>query len=271
MLSGLLDKITSVQNPQVKGVVRLRNKRERDETKTFLIEGYRELLRALSSSTQVFQLFICEELFLKDNEASLIKKWKTRGALVIPCDLKVFQKMSYRDRPDGLLAVAKQPNLSLEDLVLPQNPLLVVAVSIEKPGNLGTILRSADAVGANATIVVDKVTDIYNPNVVRASVGTLFTQPVVQTSTKELFDFLNVNNIQVIATSPGADKVYTQISYSGPTAILVGSEQYGLPPFWLERAHKRVFIPMQGEADSLNAATSTTVILYEALRQRHTF
>lgn len=269
MLSVSLDKITSSQNPKVKTILKLRNKSARDELKQYLIEGYRELLRATIGKVEINQLFICPELFLGDNEEELIENIQQQGAQIIECSASVFQKISYRDRPDGLLAIAMQNELSLDEITFTnQNPFIVIAVSIEKPGNLGTILRSADAVGADATIVVDKVTDIYNPNVVRASVGTLFTKPVVQATSFEVLDWLQKNKIQLITTSPSAKKLYTQIDYQMPTAIVVGSEQYGLPKEWQQKADHNVFIPMLGEADSLNAATCTTVMLYEVLRQR---
>lgn len=268
MLSAPLNKITSMQNPKIKAIVKLRNKRERDKTNCYLIEGYRELLRARGANTPIETFFICRDLFLGENEEVLIEEIKEAGAFIIECEKSIFEKISYRDRPDGLLAIAKQTPLKLSDLKVSKCPFIVIGVSIEKPGNLGTILRSADAAGADAIIVVDKVTDIYNPNVVRASVGTLFTKPVVQASTDEIFSWLKENKIQIITTSPSAKKIYTEINYKLPTAIVVGSEQYGLPASWLERADQNVFIPMKGVADSLNAATSTTLMLYEVLRQR---
>lgn len=268
MLNVSLDKISSAQNPKVKSVIKLRNKRERDQAELFLIEGYRELLRASDTSQDIQTLFICPKLFLGENEEQLINQIERQGAKVIECEVSIFEKMSYRDRPDGLLAVAKQKVSSLNDLKLSANPFVVIAVSIEKPGNLGTILRSADAVGVDAVIVADKVTDIYNPNVVRASVGTLFTQPVVQANSDEIFEWLEKNNIQIVTTSPSANEHYTNPDYQRASAIVVGSEQYGLPKEWFEKAAQNVFIPMNGAADSLNAATSTTLMLYEVLRQR---
>ncbi len=269
MLSVSLDKITSAQNPKIKAVIKLRSKRVRDQLSEYLIEGYRELMRAVSSNTKIEILFICEELFLKDNEKKLIDELEKRGVQIFSCAQSVFEKISYRDRPDGLLAVAKKSPIGLEEITFKnKNPFIVVAVSIEKPGNLGTILRSADAVGADAIIVVDRVTDIYNPNVVRASTGTLFTQPVVEATSEKTLEWLKENNIQIVTTSPRAKELYSQVDYQGPTAIIVGSEQYGLPKHWLESFDKNVFIPMLGHADSLNAATCTTLMLYEVLRQR---
>lgn len=269
MVGGLMDKITSLQNPQVKYLVKLRQKRARDQNKEYLIEGYRELLRAFEGKASFQTLYICPSLFLGENEQNLIDAIEKSGSTIIECDPHVFERISYRDRPDGLVALAKQSPLSLEDLTLKNKiPFVVLAVQIEKPGNLGTILRSADAVGADAVVVVDQVTDIYNPNVVRASVGTLFTQPVIQVSSKEVYEWLQKHQIQIVASSPDAKRNYTDADFQKPTAILVGSEQYGLSDHWFEWADESVSIPMKGAADSLNAATSTTVLLYEVLRQR---
>jgi TrmH family RNA methyltransferase len=257
--------LTSMQNPRVKQLVRLRDRRERDETDRFLIEGYRELLRAQQAGIPIEALYICRELFLGTNEEQLIKACNTQ---VIECDKHVFEKISYRDRPDGLLAVAPQMHLKLQDLKLSPNPLLVVAEAIEKPGNLGTILRSSDAVGADAVIVCDRCTDIHNPNVVRASVGTLFTIPVLEAGGQETLAWLKQNGIKIVAATPSAQTCYTQADLKGPVAIAVGTEQLGLSPLWMKQADIQVRIPMNGVADSLNVAMATSLLLYEALRQR---
>lgn len=257
--------LTSMQNPRVKQLVRLRDRRERDETDRFLIEGYRELYRAQQAGIPIESLYICRELFLGSNEEQLIKACNTQ---VIECDKHVFEKISYRDRPDGLLAVAPQMHLKLQDLKLSKNPLLVVAEAIEKPGNLGTILRSSDAVGADAAIVCDRCTDIHNPNVVRASVGTLFTIPVLEAGGEETLKWLKENGIKIVAATPSAKLSYTEADLKGPVAIAVGTEQLGLSPLWMKQADIQVRIPMNGVADSLNVAMATSLLLYEALRQR---
>lgn len=269
MPSGLDESITSLQNPKIKELIKLRQKRRRDQTQQYFIEGYREILRAFESKTLIKQLYFCESLFLGENEHKLMQELSSEHVELILCSEKVFRHISYRDRPDGLLALAPIRALRLEELKIQKpNPLYILAVGIEKPGNLGTILRSADAVGADGVFIVDQVTDQYNPNVVRASVGTLFTQPVIDVSTEEIFNWLKLREIQIIASSPDAKVNYTTVDYKKPTAFLVGCEQYGLNRFWLENANVQVSLPMLGKADSLNAATSTTVLLYEALRQR---
>ena len=180
--------------------------------------------------------------------------------------------MSYRDRPDGLLAIAKQMPLSLDRFLLRSNqkgpPFFVVAQGIEKPGNLGSILRSCDAAGVDALFVCDPCTDVYNPNVVRSSVGTLFTVPIVQTKSKKAIDWFKENKIPIFATTPSATLCYTKTDLTGPVAIAMGTEQLGLSSEWMAIATTHVNIPMYGVADSLNVAAATTLLLYEVLRQR---
>ena len=175
-----METLTSPHNPRIKAALKLWKRSERDASCRFLIEGYRELCRANLAQITIETLFICPELFLGSNEERLIKEIQSRKATVVSCSSALFQKLSYRDRPDGLIAIAKKNPLSLNALKPSKHPFYIVAEGIEKPGNLGTILRSADAVHADGVIVCDKCTDIYNPNVVRASVGTLFTVPVVE-------------------------------------------------------------------------------------------
>lgn len=264
--------VTSVQNPRVKEVVRLRDRRDRDTTNTFVIEGYRELLRATDAKYRVDTLFICPSLFLGENEPALIARIADAGAVVLECNETVFRKISYRDRPDGLVAIAPQHHMTFGDMekVLSgkKSPLFVVAEAIEKPGNLGTILRSSDAVGVDGLIVCDRCTDVYNPNVVRASVGTLFTVPVLEAGGAETLEWLRRNNVKILAATPSAKEEFTQVDMTGPLAIAVGTEQLGLSDLWMQQADIQVRIPMLGVADSLNVAMATTLLLYEAQRQR---
>lgn len=264
--------ISSLQNPKVKQVVKLRDRRDRDKSGLFLIEGYRELLRAVDGAQPIDTLFICPDLFLGTNEPALIDTLRNQGATILSCTKQVFHKMSYRDRPDGLIAIAPQRHLSLADLEKQleghPSPFLVVAEAIEKPGNLGTILRSSDAVNLDALIVCDRCTDIHNPNVVRASVGTLFTVPVIEGSSQETIEWLKSQKIQVLAATPSATAEYTEVDMTQPLAIAVGTEQLGLSDVWMDQADIQVRIPMCGVADSLNVATATTLLMYEALRQR---
>jgi TrmH family RNA methyltransferase len=260
--------LTSLQNPRIKHIVHLRDKSVRDKSGHFLIEGYRELLRACDAGQPVETVFICPELYLGTNEQALVQKLRTAGTRVFQTNDKVFHKISYRDRPDGLIGVAVQQKKMLPDLPLSPSPFLVVAEAIEKPGNLGTILRSSDAVGVDGLIVCDRCTDIFNPNVVRASVGTLFTVPVVEASSAETIAWLKANGIAILAATPSAEREFTCVDMTKPVAIAVGTEQLGLSDQWMDQADIRVRIPMCGMADSLNVAMATTLLLYEALRQR---
>lgn len=265
--------LASVQNQRIKDLVKLRDRSARDKNNTFLIEGYRELLRATEKNYPIEQLYICRTLFLGENEETLIASISSRGAQIFACSEEVFRKISYRDRPDGLIGVAPQCHLTLSDLndILKKKktpPFLLVAEAIEKPGNLGTILRSSDAVGLDALIICDQCTDIYNPNVVRASVGTLFSVPVIETSSKEALKWLQEHQIGILAATPSAEKEFTQVDMRVPLAIAVGTEQLGLSKQWMQKADLQVKIPMCGMADSLNVATATTLLLYEVLRQR---
>jgi TrmH family RNA methyltransferase len=264
--------ITSLQNPKIKSASKLFDRRDRDQTGLFLIEGYRELKRAADKHCKIITLFICPELFLGENENFLIEQIRLTGAEVFLCEKKVFAKLSYRDRPDGLIAIAKQMKRSLLDfnnfIKTKKNPVFLVAESIEKPGNLGTILRSCDATGVDGVIVCDRCTDIYNPNVVRASVGTLFTVPVVEATSEDTLVWLKEHKIQILSSTPNTNVEYTDADLSGPVAVVVGTEQLGLSETWLNSADLKVRIPMMGVADSLNVATATTLLLYEVLRQR---
>ncbi|HLS29198.1 MAG TPA: RNA methyltransferase [Opitutales bacterium] len=262
------ESITSLQNPRVKNLVKLRDRRHRDRTGYFLIEGYRELSRALARKVPVREIYFSPDWFLGENEFPLLDEAAKNGIALFELTKLVFRKCSYRDRPDGLIGVADQTRLSLHDLKLPENPLLLVCEKIEKPGNLGTLLRGADAAGADAVIVCDPVTDIFNPNVVRASTGVLFSIPLVVTEREELIDFLRTQKICSVATTPDTDLLYTKSDLRGPIALLMGSEQYGLSPEWLAAADVKVRIPMAGQADSLNVAMAAIVTLFEAVRQR---
>ncbi len=268
----MFEEITSTQNPKLKKAAALFCRKERNETGLFLIEGYRELKRASEGNVDIQTLFISPSLFLGSNEEALITTISSKGAQVIRCSESAFKKLSYRDRPDGLVAVAQQMRFSLEDLKISSSPckppFFVVAESIEKPGNLGTILRSADAAGVDAVIVCDRCTDIYNPNVVRASVGTLFTLPVIEATSVEVLAWLKKHQIQVAAATPSATQEFTQVCFKKAVAIAVGTEQLGLTALWMDSADIQVKIPMHGVADSLNVATATTLLLYEVVRQR---
>ena len=261
--------LTSPSNPRIKEIVRLRQRSHRDKAGALLVEGYREIKRAVDNGYKPFTIVSCPDLFLGKHEPALIARCQEAGAMHLQVAPTVFEKISARDRPDGLIVVGPQIHKELKDLDLPPNALVIVAESIEKPGNLGTILRSADSAGAAAVIVCDRCTDVQNPNVVRSSVGTLFSLPVVETTTAECVPWLQERGFTILASTPHAEAFHTDYDLTGPTAVVVGAEQVGLTDAWLKSpACKRVRIPMLGQCDSLNVAAATTILLYEAVRQR---
>jgi TrmH family RNA methyltransferase len=262
------EKITSLQNPRLKELVKLRDRRARDEAGVFLVEGYREIRRALEQGAALQTVFFAPEWFLGANEAALLAQAEAAGAGLCELSREAFAKVAYRERPDGLLAVAPQWRRALGDLALPAEPFLLVVEAIEKPGNLGTILRSADAAGCDAVIVCDPVTDLFNPNVVRASTGVLFAVPCVVAESAAVLAWLRAQRIRVVATTPAAATPYTAADLRGRLAVVMGSEQFGLSEFWLNGADLPIRIPMAGQADSLNVAMATIIALFEAVRQR---
>ena len=262
------EKISSLQNPRVKQLVKLRDRRPRDEAGVFLVEGYREIRRALEKNVKLVEMYFSPEWFLGENEPALIEQARAAGAQVFELSKDAFAKVAYRERPDGLLAVAPQWRRALADLPAKAEPFYLVVEAIEKPGNLGTILRSADAAGCDAVIVCDPVTDIFNPNVVRASTGVLFSVPLVVEESTRVHAWLKEKGVHMAATTPAAEKIYSDVNLRGPLAVVMGSEQYGLSKFWLENCDTPVRIPMAGQADSLNVAMATIITLFEAVRQR---
>ncbi len=257
--------LTSAQNPRIKSLVKLRDRRARNKENRFLIEGYREILRACEGGKSIEAVYYCPELFLGENETALLEQ---TGAELCEVSKHIFEKISYRDRPDGLLAVAPMFSTTLEKLPSTDPSFFIVAEAIEKPGNLGSILRSSDAAGVDGLIVCDQCTDIFNPNVVRSSVGTLFTVPVAVASGAETLAYLRSKGVQILAATPDAQQVFTEVDVKGPVALVVGTEQLGLSDFWMQEADIQVRIPMRGCADSLNVAAATTLLLYEVVRQR---
>lgn len=259
--------LSSLQNPRIKAAVKLRERRGREAAGQMLVEGYHELNLAWRSGLRPQELFLAPEL-LHASEESFLSELRQAGIAIIEVTAAVMAKLAYREHPDAWLAVAPLPRRSLASLQLGSAPLLVVAEAVEKPGNLGAILRSADAAGADAVILCDRVTDIYNPNVVRASKGTLFRLPVVEATSAETLEWLRQQAIRVVAATPAARIGYWDADLRGGIAIAVGTEKEGLSPEWLAGENLQVAIPMRGAADSLNVAQAATLILYEALRQR---
>ncbi len=260
--------LTSPQNPRIKEVVKLRKRSHRDLTSPILIEGYREVLRAVENGWPVSTLFYSPDHFLGENENSLLTLCRSKGIELIECTASVFEKIAYRDRPEGLLALGAPVSGNLAGIRLPASPFVVIAESIEKPGNLGSLLRSADAAGVDAVIVCDPRTDINNPNVVRSSVGTLFTLPVVQVDAAEALAWCRAHHLNVLAATPEATVEYTEVDMTPGVAIVVGTEKFGLTDLWMNGANLKVRIPMLGKIDSLNVTCAATILLYEVVRQR---
>jgi TrmH family RNA methyltransferase len=260
--------IVSATNPYIKSLVRLRDRRERDQTGLFVIEGFREIRRALEGPVEIVDIFTCPELYLGGNEVALVAAAAIQGARVRPVAEGPFRKASYRDRPEGLLAVARQFSTALDDIQVDSASLLLVVEAIEKPGNLGTMLRTAEAAGVAGVIVCDPATDPFNPNVVRSSLGTLFSVPLGVGTTSETIAWLRGRGLRTVATTPSATLPHWRADLTGPLALVIGSEQYGLSGEWLASADERVVIPMPGSVDSLNAAVAAAVVLFEASRQR---
>ena len=259
--------ITSVHNGRIKSLLRLRRRRERDATGTFLIEGFRELQRAVAT-VRLRIVYYCPDLWLGSNEAAVLAAAVASGAELVELGSAAFRRVSLRDRPDGLLGVGVQFPTTLDQLDPPAEPLLMVVEAVEKPGNLGAILRTADAAGVAATIVSDPATDPFNPNVVRASTGCLFTRPLIVATTAETLAWLGERDVTVVAATPAARQLYWHADLRGARAVVVGSERHGLSDVWLDAARERVRIPMAGVADSLNVAMAAGTILFESVRQR---
>lgn len=246
----------------------MRKGKVRTETGHTLVEGCREMSRAFESGWRFIELYYCPELYLAIDEDQLVSKIRLSGVPAFRCSEEAFRKMSYRTTPDGLMALSPLVGKKLAELDLPENPLILVAEDLEKPGNLGTILRTADATGVDAVIACDHKTDINNPNVIRASIGTLFFMPVAEASTEETLQWLAERGIQSLAAVPGTEQEYTEVDMTRGTAIVVGAEDEGLTEQWKNAADIRVGIPMLGKNDSLNVSTAAAILLYEAVRQR---
>ncbi len=262
--------ITSRQNDRIKDLVRLRTRRERDRSGLTLIEEPLVIARALDAEYPLRSLFYCPERIAPEFMDVLDRLLDLAGLEQIKVSEPVMDKISYRDHSEGMLVTASQLTLSLKDLDLPPDPLLVVLESVEKPGNLGAVLRVADGAGVHAVIVCGGGTDLFNPNVMRASRGAFFSVPTVAANTDAVLEFLRSRAIAAVATSPVADHRWDEIGLTGPTAVILGTEHNGLGPEWLARADLTVGIPMSGVGDSLNVSTSAAVLLYEAVRQRST-
>ena len=253
--------ITSLQNPKVKYIVKLReDKRQRQQDGLMFVEGCEELTLALSSGLKPHTLLTAPELATRTIDIG--------DAQVTTATRAVFEKMSYRDNPDGWLGIFPIPKTSLEDLTLSNKPFVIIAESVEKPGNLGAILRTADAAHVDAVLVCDPRVDVWNPNVIRASRGAVFTVPTVEVDSQNALAWLRRQEMRVLAATPSAEALYTDVDLKESIALAVGTEDEGLTDFWMRNADIKVKIPMMGKVNSLNVSIATALITYEAVRQR---
>ncbi|WP_392543907.1 TrmH family RNA methyltransferase [Oryzobacter telluris] len=261
--------VTSASNPRLKSVVALRRRRVRETEGRTVVEGYEELELALDAGVVPETVLHCPELMLDpDRQSALVSRARDLGAGTLRLSRAAFEKVAYREGPDGFLAVVPVAGVALADLHLPPDPLVLVCEGIEKPGNLGAMLRTADAAGVAAVIAADPLTDWGNPNIVRSSKGTVFSVPVASAPLEDVLTWLRDNGIRLVATTPDTDDLHTSVTYGGGVAIAVGTEKDGLTDRALKAADERVRIPMAGTVNSLNAATAAAVVVYEAVRQR---
>ena len=253
--------ITSLQNPRVKHIVKLRDdNKTRRQDGLMLVEGWDEIQLALSAGHVPQTLLSAPELASRQIGGNFPE--------TVTVNRAVFEKISHRENPDGWMGIFPTPQTSLTDLALGETPLVIVAESIEKPGNLGAILRTADAAGVDAALLCDPRADLWNPNVVRASRGAVFSVPAVECDNESALKWLKSRAMRVLAATPSADAMYSAVDLRGPVAIAVGTEDEGLSEFWMSKADVRVKIPMTGKVNSLNVSVSTALIVYEAVRQR---
>lgn len=261
-------KITSFENPRIKTLMKLTDRKDRKETGLTVIDGIREVTRAFEAGALLTEVFICPEYFATKGDPGFLAKLTAKGVPLFEITRDIFYKIAFGDRREGVFAVCQPVPKILADLQVGKRPLFVVLENVEKPGNLGAIVRTCDGAGVDAVLVSDRHTDIFNPNVIRSSLGAVFSVPVVQASADEILEFLLNHSVRIVATSPSGDKVYANANLKDPLAIVVGSEQQGLSEFWMRHSHAQVRIPMHGRADSLNVSITTAIIIYEALRQR---
>lgn len=265
--------ITSSQNSRVKDAVHLRDRRHREKTGRILIDGARELRRAIAAGIELAEIFLCEPL-CRTAEARALASEPPPESEVLHVSEAVFEKLAFGRRAEGVLGVAATPRSSLAELVPrlenigSRPPLVAVLEGVEKPGNVGAVLRSADAAGVSAVILADPRTDLYNPNAIRASLGTIFTVPVCEASTREVIAWLRDAHFAVAAARVDGSASYTTVDYRLPTAIVLGNEAAGLSAAWNAPEITAIRLPMFGIADSLNVSVTAAVIFYEALRQR---
>jgi TrmH family RNA methyltransferase len=258
--------ITSPANPKVKHLIKLGKGRGKDRKELFVFEGIKEIELALEAGIEIHSFFFCRDIV--DND--LLEKYLTylNPDIVFEITTEIFSRIAYRESTGGMLVVGKSKYISLEEVRIGKVPFILVLEAVEKPGNLGGILRTADAAGVDAVLICEPLTDLYNPNIIRSSLGTIFTKQVVACTSDEAIRWLRKNGISIFATDLNTDFYYQQLAFSGPTAIVMGTEHDGLSQRWLTAADQHIKIPMLGKIDSLNVSTAAAVLIFEVLRQR---
>ena len=260
--------ITSVKNPRIRDAIRLRDRKGRDRQQRMIVDGYRECVRALQAGVSDGELFDCEAHLHDDQRAVVRRTIEGRQVKQVHVSDDVFRKLAFGKRTEGLILVAAQPSTSLDSLQLGQNPLVAVLEQVEKPGNLGAIIRTADAADISAVIVADGRTDLYNPNAIRASLGAIFRIPLAAGTVDQTIQWLRRNQIKIFTARVDGAINYTTVDFRQPSAIILGNESDGLTDAWQDNDMQAVTIPMHGVVDSLNVSATAAVLFYEALRQR---
>jgi TrmH family RNA methyltransferase len=261
--------ISSVHNPKIKNLKKLEKASERREQNLFVVEGLRETVLAQRAGYEIAELYICTDLLKEDENYPLPEVQNSHPSPVTRHISKpVYDSLAYRETTEGVIATAVPKKLSLSELKLPINPLILVIEAVEKPGNLGAMLRTCDAAGADAVIICDARTDVYNPNVIRSSIGTVFTNQIAVCETTEAIAFLKANKVTTYAAELSATSSHFQKNFKTATAIVVGTEATGLSTEWMQAADEKMKIPMRGKIDSLNVSVSAAILLFEAQRQR---
>ncbi len=263
----MIKEITSSHNPLIKEVLRLQEKsKHRKKTGLCVVEGAREILLAQKANYNVNMLFFCEEIFDPKN----LKNLEIENSKLIRISKNVYQKLAFRGSTEGLIALLEMKELSLNSISFERNdPVILVMEAPEKPGNVGALLRTADAANVDAVLIANPKTDIYNPNIIRSSVGCVFTNQIATGSTQEIIDYLKQKEIQIYCAALTASKLYHTLDYNRSCAIVVGTEATGLSDQWLDNSSQNIIIPMNGQIDSLNVSVSAAIIIFEVKRQRN--
>jgi len=265
----MFKQISSTQNPAIKRLFQLQEKsRTRKKEGVFIVEGIREITLALKGGFEISELYFCPELFSEDQISALLKISRFQPE-VIEISNEVYNKIAYRGSTEGLIAVVRSKDLSLDKLQLnSDNLLILVAEAPEKPGNIGALLRTADAANVDAVLIANPKTDLFNPNIIRSSVGCVFTNKLAMGSTSEIIAFLKDRKVSIIAAALQASKIYSEMDFRSSCAIVLGTEDTGLSEEWLKNSTQNIIIPMQGEIDSMNVSVAAGILVFEAKRQR---